>query len=105
MTRQQELLVGLVVPATAGEITSVSRDVAPIDVKSMFPEITPTPRRRQTRRPAPIDDPLTVALRQMAHIDRQLAAVRVGLERMARGRDELIRRAARKLLRTMMETP
>jgi predicted transcriptional regulator len=37
------------------------------------------------------------------HAERQVATVRAGLERMARGRHVLIRRAARKLLRQMLE--
>jgi hypothetical protein len=69
-------------------------------------------RRARARRPNPAQPSLLIAPATKA--DRQLAAVRAGLERMARGRDELIRRAARrrdelirraarKLLRTMME--
>lgn len=57
----------------------------------------------KARRPADLLFGIEVAERRREHVERQLDAVRIGLERIARGRHVLLRRAARKLLRTIAE--
>lgn len=59
----------------------------------------------KTRRPSldVLEHERDVAVHAAAHVQRQIDAVRLGLERLARGRHALIRRAARKLLRTIGE--
>ncbi len=43
------------------------------------------------------------AVHAAAHAERQVEAARALLERMARGRNEIVSRAARKVLRTIAE--
>lgn len=58
---------------------------------------------KTARRPAAADDRLATALARAGHAERQLDLARTGLQRLANGSNDVLARAARKLLRTLAE--